>query len=129
MSLKKNFQVQGHSEMNGIRKFSKSRGTVKKVLKKILSLGAEWKNSFQKLLLSPGAYWFFCIQNFISYQVTIIKQFIQLEIKSKSLGPRQHKQQVIHTLSTSGNMTSLRALKSNIFQAISEICKRSKENA
>ena len=30
--LKKNFQVQGHSEMNGIRKFSKSRGTVKKVL-------------------------------------------------------------------------------------------------
>ena len=39
-----------------------------------------------------------------------MKQFIQLKIKSKSLGPGQQKQQVVHTMSTSGNITSLRGL-------------------
>ena len=56
-------------------KKNKSEGLVKNFIPKIVSK-------------SSGMLIFFCIQNFISYQATIMNQFIQLKIKSKSLGSK-----------------------------------------
>merc|ERR1712074_507673 len=95
---------QGHGEKLSLpKKFSKSRGIAKKILIRKICLSPEaWSKSrsiVEKILSknvskSRGiGKKFHSKKNFICYQVTIIKQFIQFKIQSKSLGQRQHKQQ------------------------------------
>ena len=65
-------------------------GIVRNVLlKKKTKCGGIVENFIPKIVSkSSGMLIFFFIQNFISYQATIMNQFIQLKIKSKSLGSR-----------------------------------------